>query len=56
MSFLSGYKTYIVGLAAFLGARAGYLQHTMTLDQAIQLATTALIGICLRAGIASSSK
>lgn len=45
---LKGYKTYIVGSLAILGALAAYLVGDDTLPQAIQLGVTALLGMTVR--------
>ncbi len=52
---LSGYKTYIVGALALLGALGGYLDGDLTVAAAIQLAVTAIMGMTIRAGVASVS-
>lgn len=48
---LKGYKTYIVGGLALLGALAGYLVGDDTLAQAMQLGVTALLGMTVRSAI-----
>jgi len=52
---LGGYKTYITGGLAVLGAIAGYLTGDMSLTDATQLAVTALLGIFVRAGVAKGA-
>lgn len=49
---LSGYKTYITGGLAVLGAIAGFLTGDLAMAEAAQLAVTALLGIFVRAGVA----
>jgi hypothetical protein len=49
--FLSGYKTYIVGTMAILGAIASYLTGDTTLAESVQLAVTGLVSMTIRAGI-----
>lgn len=48
---LKGYKTYIVAALAVLSAAASYLVGDMSLQDALQLAFTGLIGATLRNGI-----
>ena len=47
----AGYKTYITGGLALLGAIAGYLTGDLTLAAAAQLAVTAILGMTVRHGI-----
>ena len=51
---LSGYKTYIVGVLAVLGAVAGYLVGDAALADSIQLVVTAILGMTIRNGVAST--
>ncbi len=53
---LSGYKTYIVAALAVLGAIGGFLDGDLTLQAAIQLGVTGILGATLRGGIASTAK
>lgn len=53
---LSGYKTYIVGVLALLGAGGGFLDGDLTAAAAIQLAITAIMGMTIRAGVATAAK
>ena len=50
---LTGYKTYITGGVAIVGAVGLYLAGTDTLAQSIQLVITALLGMFIRNGIAN---
>lgn len=50
---LKGYRTYIIGGLAIIGAVAGYLVGDTTLPEAIQLAVTAALGMTVRAGVAA---
>lgn len=52
---LSGYKTYITGALAILGAVGGYLAGDLTLQAALPLVVTALMGMFIRHGIATST-
>lgn len=51
---LTGYKTYIVGVLAILGAGGGFLDGDLTAPAAIQMAITAIMGMTLRAGVSSA--
>lgn len=48
---LAGKKTYIVAALAVIGALAGYLTGDVTLNDAIQLTVTAILGATVRNGI-----
>lgn len=50
----SGYKTYIAGAVAVIGALAAYLTGDATAIQAGQLAVTAVMGMFLRAGVSKA--
>jgi hypothetical protein len=47
-------KTFWAGVVGLVSAAAGFFTGEMDLNQAVQLALTALIGIFLRAGIMKS--
>jgi hypothetical protein len=53
MNALNGKKTYMLALAAVLGAAAAYLHGDMSAAQAIQAALTGAIGATLRSAISS---
>jgi hypothetical protein len=48
---LKGYKTYVVGILAILGAAGAYLTGDATLGDSIQVAITAILGMTVRSGI-----
>jgi len=48
---LTGYKTYITGALAIMGAVAAYLTGEAEIAPTIQLVITALMGMFIRAGI-----
>ncbi len=48
---LKGYKTYITGAMAVLGAIAAYLVGDMSLADALQIGVSALIGMTVRNAI-----
>lgn len=48
---LSGYKTYIVGTRAALGAVASFLMGEVGFADAAQLILTSLLGMTIRSGI-----
>lgn len=48
-----GYKTYIVGGVAILAAVASYLVGDLALADAAQACLTAILGMTVRAGIAT---
>ena len=48
---LKGYKTYIVGTLAVLGAVGAYLTGDATLGDTIQLVVTAVLGMTIRHGV-----
>ena len=54
MSFLSGYKTYIVAVVSVIAAWVGVWAGTVTFDAALQLTETAVLGSTIRNGIANS--
>ena len=56
MSFLDGYKTYIVCAAAILTAVAAYLNKSISLTELVSAIFAALGGITLRQGIAKVEK
>ena len=49
---LSGYKSYIVGAVAIIGAIASYLVGDATIPQSVQLVVTALMGMTVRHAVA----
>ncbi len=51
---LSGYKTYIVGTLAVLGAIGGCLDGDMTIVAALNIAIPALLAMTVRHGIATT--
>lgn len=53
--FLSGYKTYIAGGIAILGAIGAYLSGEAGLVETVQLAVTGLLGMTIRNGIAKEA-
>jgi hypothetical protein len=53
---LTGYKTYIVGMLAVLGALGGYLDGDLTLVAALNLAVPALLSMTVRHGIAMGAR
>ena len=53
---LSGYKTYIVGTLAVLGAIGGLLDGDLTVAAAINLAIPALLAMTVRHGIATKGR
>jgi hypothetical protein len=50
-----GYKTYIVGALAVLGALGGYLDGDMTLVAALNIAVPAILAMTVRHGISTST-
>lgn len=52
---LSGYKTYITGVVAIIGAVGGYLAGDVELMPTINLVVTALMGMFIRAGVNSAT-
>lgn len=53
---MNGKKTYIVGIGAILGAVAGVMTGTLTIEQAVQLALPALMGMTIRHGVTTETK
>lgn len=53
MNFLSGYKTYLTGVAAILTAIAGYASGTLDLGTAVQTVYGAILAMTIRNGIAN---
>jgi hypothetical protein len=54
MSFLSGYKTYIVAGVAVIAAWVGVWAGTVDVGAAWQATETAILGATIRNGIATS--
>jgi hypothetical protein len=52
---LKGYKTYIVGVLALLGALGGYLDGDLTAANAIQSAVAAVMAMTIRAGVTNDT-
>lgn len=52
---LSGYKTYILGGIAIVGAVASYLVGDLNLAAAAQLVVNAVLAMTVRAGIATAA-
>ena len=52
---LIGYKTYIVGALAVLGAIGGWLDGDMTLLAALNIAVPALLAMTVRHGVATAA-
>ncbi len=52
---LNGYKTYIVGALAVLGAVGGWLDGDLTLLAALNVAIPALLAMTVRHGIATTA-
>lgn len=50
---LSGYKTYIAGSLAILGAIGGFLDGDLLLPAALQIIVPAILAMTLRHGIAT---
>lgn len=48
---LRGYKTYITGTLAIIGAIAGVLVGDMSVADAVQLGVTSILGMTIRNGI-----
>jgi len=51
----SGYKTYIAGALAILGALGGFLTGSMSVDQAVNLVVPAVLAMTVRHGIATAT-
>jgi hypothetical protein len=56
MIMLTGYKTYIVGTLAVLGAVGGFLDGDLTLVAATQLIVPAILAMTVHHGIATTAK
>ena len=56
MGALAGYKTYIVGTLAVLGAIAGYLTGEESAQQTAQVVITAIMGMTVRHGVSTEIK
>ena len=52
---LKGYKTYIVGALAVLGAIGGWLDGDMTLLAALNLAVPAVLAMTVRHGVTTQA-
>ena len=52
---LNGYKTYITGALAVLGALGGWLDGDLTVAAALNMAVPAILAMTLRHGIAQSA-
>lgn len=52
---LAGYKTYVTGALAVLGAVGGYLTGEIELAAAVQLVVTSLLAMFVRAGVAKGA-
>jgi len=53
---LNGYKTYITGALAILGAVGGYLDGDLTLVAALNIAVPAMLALTLRHGISNQAQ
>jgi len=53
---LIGYKTYIVGALAVLGAIGGWLDGDLTLLAALNLAVPAALAMTVRHGVATAAQ
>lgn len=51
---LKGYKTYLTGFAALIGALTAYLSGDIEGAQAAQLVVTAMLAMFMRSGINSA--
>lgn len=51
-----GYKTYVVGALAIIGAIATYLIGDASLPDTIEIVITAILGMTIRAGITTDVK
>jgi hypothetical protein len=54
-TMLNGYKTYIVGVLAVLGALGGWLDGDLTLTAALNAAIPAILAMTVRHGIATTA-
>jgi hypothetical protein len=52
---LQGYKTYITGAVAILGAIGAYLVGDVSLVDTAQIVVTALLGMFIRAGVTTDT-
>lgn len=52
---MNGKKTYIVAAGAVLGAISGVLTGTVSIEQAAQLALTAILGATIRHGVSTAT-
>jgi hypothetical protein len=52
---LSGFKTYIVGVVAIIGAIGAYLSGDLTIAAAAQAILTAVLGMTIRSGITTEA-
>lgn len=52
---MSGYKTYIAGIAAILTGVAGFLKGGVQLPDLIEIVSTALIGMGIRHGVTTEA-
>lgn len=53
---LSGYKTYIAGALAILGALGGYLTGNLPVEQALNLVVPAVLAMTVRHGVSKVAK
>lgn len=53
---LIGYKTYIAGTLAVLGALGGWLDGDMSLAAALNLAVPAILAMTVRHGVATAAE
>lgn len=54
LNWLSGKKTYFLCFAAIVAAWAAYLQHTLSMQDAVQATFAALGGMSMRAAVQKS--
>lgn len=54
MNFLNGAKTYIVGVVSVIGAWIAVWGGTLDFAQAVQITETAVLGMTIRHGVATS--
>ena len=55
-TMLKGYKTYIKGALAVIGAVAGYVTETLSISDALQAILTAIMGMTIRSGVTTDSE